>query len=178
MSFHWLSKKAETRLSSISGNGTYAKKAIRKGELIAVFGGHVLEMKKWRMLPKKIMHMGITINENLAIGAIEEDELGEGDFVNHSCDPNAGINGQIFLVAMRDIKANEEIVFDYAMVLSLNKFKIKCNCGSKNCRKEIRWDDWKDPLLQKKYDGYFSWYLQKKIARLGELKGNRPMEKR
>jgi hypothetical protein len=36
-------------------------------------------------------------------------------------------------------------------------------CGSPNCRGLITEEDWKIPELQKKYDGYFSWYLQEKI---------------
>lgn len=89
-------------------------------------------------------------------------------FVNHSCDPNAGFNGQIFMVAMRDIKKDEEIVYDYAMLMHANKrsnsyFKMKCKCGSKMCRGFITENDWKISELQKRYDGYFQWYLQEKI---------------
>lgn len=47
-----------------------------------------------------------------------------------------------------------------------SKFELKCKCGSKNCRKIIRGDDWKIKKLQKKYKGYFSDYLQKKIDKL------------
>ena len=36
-------------------------------------------------------------------------------FMNHSCEPNAGLSGQVVLVAMRDIRDGEEILYDYAM---------------------------------------------------------------
>ena len=42
MSFNYLSPKAETRKSDISNYGTFARKKIQKGELIAVFGGFVM----------------------------------------------------------------------------------------------------------------------------------------
>ena len=35
--------------------------------------------------------------------------------LNHSCEPNLGLQGQIAFVAMRDIAADEELTFDYAM---------------------------------------------------------------
>jgi hypothetical protein len=74
-------------------------------------------------------------------------------------------------VAMRNIKKGEEIAYDYAMVMNSNEksnsyFKIKCLCGSKNCRGYIAEDDWKIPELQKRYDGYFQWHLQKKINKI------------
>ncbi len=91
--------------------------------------------------------------------------------INHSCSPNAGFKGQIVLVAMHDIKKGEQITFDYATVLSKprgvdKEYEFKCNCGSVECRKSITWNDWKNPVLQKKYDGYFQWYLGEKIKEL------------
>lgn len=100
---------------------------------------------------------------------MKKSQLENAVFFNHSCDPNSGFKGQMFLVAMRNIKKGEQVTFDYAMVLSKAKnvsfYKIKCFCGSKNCRGYVTEDDWKKPELQKKYDGYFQWYLQDKIKR-------------
>jgi len=42
-------------------------------------------------------------------------------------------------------------------------FKMNCNCGSKKCRKIITEDDWEIPELQKRYNGYFQYYLQEEI---------------
>jgi hypothetical protein len=71
---------------------------------------------------------------------------------------------------MRYIEKNEEVTFDYAMCLhrveGLPPYRLECLCGSDNCRKMITDDDWKISELQKKYDGYFSWYLQEKIGRI------------
>jgi len=90
-----------------------------------------------------------------------------GYYINHSCNPNSGIKGQNFIVSMNNINKNEQITFDYAMCLfSLTKkadYSFKCLCGEKNCRKLITSNDWKILSLQKKYKGYFQWYLQNKI---------------
>jgi hypothetical protein len=93
-------------------------------------------------------------------------------YINHSCSANAGFKGQVFIVATRKIKQGEEIFIDYATASCPNNkngnklFTMECLCGSKNCRKIIKETDWKLPELQKKYDGYFQWYLQEKINKL------------
>ena len=110
------------------------------------------------------------MKKNLCLGVKKKSEIEYSCFFNHSCDPNAGINGQIFLVAMRDIEKGEQITFDYAMTLhhteGVGRYELKCLCGSKNCRGTITEDDWKIPELQKKYAGYFQWYLEEKIKKL------------
>jgi len=67
---------------------------------------------------------------------------------------------------MRNIKPGEEITYDYAMTDSDPDDYFKCNCGAKNCRRIITGKDWKSPSLQKKYRGYFSFYIQEKIKKL------------
>jgi hypothetical protein len=89
--------------------------------------------------------------------------IGEGDYVNHSCNPNAGLSGQIGLVAMRDIKIGEEVCFDYAMCDTMPYDEFTCGCGSLNCRGKVGGDDWKKPVLQKRYSGYFSPHVQRRI---------------
>lgn len=68
------------------------------------------------------------------------------------------------MVAMRDIQTGEQITFDYAMsdVGSEEQgwVNMACLCGSQNCRKTITGGDWKLEELQRKYDGYFSRYVQ------------------
>ena len=85
---------------------------------------------------------------------------------NHSCDPNAGLTGQIGLIAMRDIESGEEISFDYAMCDDSEYDVFDCACGSIDCRGRVTGRDWMNPDLQKKYHGYFSPYLQRKIDAL------------
>jgi SET domain-containing protein len=168
-SSNWLSPKAVTRCSHIEGYGTFAKTRIAKGELIIAFGGSVVTLSEWRKLPKAIKKRSLAIHDDLELCPRKMDKIGDGDYVNHSCEPNAGLRGQIFLVAMRDIMQDEEITFDYTMVISDPKFRIDCKCGHDSCRKIITGDDWKNPLLQNKYDGYFSVYIKEKIDSLRKL---------
>jgi hypothetical protein len=161
--FNWLSPKAETRHSAIEGDGTFAKSEISKGDIIAVFGGRIISFSEWASLPEEVKQRSLSIAEGLEMSPMNEEALGDGDYVNHSCEPNAGIRGQILLVAIKDIPIGGEITFDYGMVLSDPNFRMGCTCRAKRCRKTITGEDWKNPELRIRYKGYFSLYIQDKI---------------
>lgn len=152
------------------GNGTFAGKLIKKDELIAVFGGHVISLDDEKKLPSSLSDIAIQIEKKFVIGPINSVNANNGDFFNHSCDANAGIKGQISLYAMRDIKKDEEVSFDYGTVLfTTNKkptYKMNCLCGAKNCRGVITDHDWKNKFVQKKYKGFFPFYIQEEIKKL------------
>src|SRR5216117_2585122 len=69
--------------------------------------------------------------------------------------------------AMRDIPAGEELTHDWATTDDDN-YSVKCKCGADNCRGTLTGKDWQRPELQKRYSGYFSTYLAKKIARMSK----------
>lgn len=171
MSVHsYLTPKTEVRKSSIDKKSVFAKKLIKKNELISVFGGYIIKGKDYRKLMKKgfgrIAGYSIQVSKDFHLATLNPKDLDGSDFFNHSCNPNTGIKGQILLVAIRDIQPGEEITFDYAMTDCDPDDYFKCNCGAKNCRKVITGNDWKKAELQKKYKGYFSWYIQEKINKL------------
>ncbi|QDZ08061.1 SET domain-containing protein [Sphingomonas panacisoli] len=62
------------------------------------------------------------------------------DLVNHSCAPNAGLrfadNG-VFLVAIREIAAGEEITWDYSTTLAQSNWHMICQCRAPDCRRVI-----------------------------------------
>lgn len=159
----YLSPKATARLKSHREYGVYAIAPIEKGELIDMFGGEVVTKEKFDTLPDRLRRLSIQVEENLFLVALNE---GPGDYVNHSCDPNGGLSGQIGLVALRDIAVGEEITFDYAMSDSTDYDEFQCECGSANCRGTVRGSDWRNPELWKKYEGHFSPYLQRRIDKL------------
>ena len=66
-------------------------------------------------------------------------------------------------MALREIKAGEELMFDYAMTDGGPYDEFECYCGSSNCRKKITGADWKLPELWDIYEGYFSPYLARRI---------------
>jgi len=155
------SKKIELRKSAIQGIGAFAIENISKGEIIFVKNGHILSVND--RYYKKTIECDWPINSYYIIGAKTEEEYNEVKLsINHSCNPNCGLLGLNTGVAMRDIKYNEEITFDYAM-LDNEEYNFKCNCKCENCRKIITGFDWKNKELQKRYIGYFSNNIQEKI---------------
>jgi len=166
-SVSFLSPKTEIRKSPIQGRGLFARQAIIKGEIVAVKGSHIFDRETLVRLSPLLGPAEIQIADGLFIGPTTPEERESSMiFSNHSCDPNLGIQGQVVFVAMRDIKADEELMHDWAMTDS-DDYQMECNCGAACCRKTVTGQDWKRKELQKKYRGYFSWYLERKIAQAG-----------
>lgn len=163
---NWLNSKLETRDSKKHGKGIFVLEDIKKDELLAVFGGHIITRVEREALPEDIGHLSLGIDNDLFIGPISKNELDDADWFNHSCNPNAGIFGQIMLVAMRDIKSGEEVIFDYCMSCSQignKRILFNCDCGEIDCRKEVTNQDWRQKKLQEKYKSYFSSFVQRNI---------------
>ena len=160
------SPKTEVRESKIQGRGLFATAYIAKDEIVAVKGGHIVDGKTLREKITPVFGpVEIQIDEDLFIAPVtdEERELSML-YSNHSCDPNLGIRGEITFVAMRAIRAGEELTHDWAMTDNDN-YSVQCKCGAPNCRKTLTGKDWQRPDLQERYAGYFSVYLADKIAR-------------
>lgn len=167
----YITPKACVQKSGISGKGVFAQKPISKGEIISIWGGCIVDKKKLCQMARKnfkdIWDYATPVAEGYFLVSEHKKRLLEDDdYFNHSCQPNAGIKGHILMVAMRDIKAGEEITYDYAMTDAGFRYRFRCCCGKESCRKIITSEDWKNPFLQKRYKGYFSWFVQEKINRL------------
>lgn len=66
---------------------------------------------------------------------------------------------------MRDIEPGEEVCYDYAMTDASEYDTIECACGSPHCRGRITGRDWRKPEIARRYDGFFSPYIQARIDR-------------
>jgi uncharacterized protein len=162
VSTHYLSPKLAARPAPHKGGmGVFAIEPVGRGEVLAMWGGRVVTVEEIYRFDEQQRHYMIQIEEELFLTPSDPTEAAE--YVNHSCDPSAGLNGQIALLALRDIAPGEEICFDYAMSESHSLFEFECRCGSPRCRGWLRADDWLDPELQRRYAGYFSPYLQRRI---------------
>lgn len=141
--------------------GLFATRLIPAGTLLTMWGGKVLTSKEYAQLPPFLMSHGLQIEDDLFMIPLVEGE--PADYFNHSCNPNAGFNSPISLVAIHDIAAGEEICFDYAMSEDNHFDEFPCGCGANLCRKQVTGKDWMIPELQERYFGYFSPYLQRRI---------------
>jgi SET domain-containing protein len=167
MPLSYLSPKTEVRESKIQGRGLFATADIAKDEIVAVKGGHIVDRRALReQITPALGPVEIQIGDDLFIAPVMEDERELSMlYLNHACDPNLGPRGEITFVAMRDICADEELTHDWAMTDD-DDYCVECNCGALDCRKILTGKDWQRPDLQKRYAGYFSAYLARKIAAL------------
>ena len=160
------SPKVEKRKSPIDGRGLFAKRAIEMGEVVVVKGGYILTRAQRDQIGRELGPSEIQITEDLFIGpATKREREGGMMHLNHSCEPNLGLQGQVVFLALRDIEADEELTVDYAMSDD-EPGEMKCRCGTPSCRGTITGLDWRKPEIQNKYDGYFSWFIQRRIDAL------------
>ena len=164
MDYNWLNPKAEARPAGHKGWGSFALEHIPAGETVAAFGGCIVSAALLQTLSEDRQGRSIQVDTDLYLLSGHTPE--PGDMLNHSCEPNCGLLGQMLLVAIRDIAPGEELSFDYAMCDASDYDEFRCLCAEPTCRKIVTGSDWRDPDLQEKYAGWFSPYLARRIAAL------------
>jgi uncharacterized protein len=123
----------EFRNSPIHGTGGFAARDIRAGARLVEYVGRKID-KQESMRQCEL--------ENPCIFCIDDEFDLDGNVdwnparhLNHSCSPNAEAIGEgerIWIVALRDIRAGEEITFNYNYDLQ-DYHEHPCACGSPDC---------------------------------------------
>src|SRR6267143_2255957 len=144
MLLSYLSPKTEVRESEIHGRGLFATADIAKGEVVAIKGGHIVDRETLRSeITPKLGPVEIQIGDDLFIAPVTGKERESSMlYSNHSCDANIGMRGEITFVAMRDIRADEELTHDWAMTDDDDDYAVECKCGATNCRGTLTGKDW------------------------------------
>lgn len=138
-------RRIQTRRSGVHGKGVYALVDLAKGETVIEYVGEVISwdeaLRRHPHDPTDPNHtFYFHIDENHVIDA----KIGGNSsrWINHSCAPNCEAEtdeGRVFIRARRNIKAGEELFYDYGLVIdepytpALQK-QYPCWCGAKNCR--------------------------------------------
>jgi hypothetical protein len=168
----YLTEKCEVRNRDVAGGyAVFARSVIEPGELVGVWSGRIVAADRLDTLTEVIRHHTVQIEEDLFLASTSENE--PPDFINHACEPNAGLDGQIAIVALRRILPGEEVTIDYAMCDGSPYDEFECACGSALCRGKVTGNDWRDPVLWKRYAGHFSPYLQRRIDALQRAQARR-----
>ena len=78
-----------------------------------------------------------------------------GDFLNHSCEPNAKVvkkDERLFIIIVAAIAKGAEVVIDYSTITaSDDSWEMKCNCGTAACRGTVKKFNSLPPKIRKKY---------------------------
>jgi hypothetical protein len=161
----YLTDKCEVQNRDVTGGkAVYARDALEPGELIAVWSGRIVGTEQLDELPPEIRRHTVQVEEGLYLASLSPDE--PPDFINHSCEPNAGLDGQVAIVALHRIQPGEEVTIDYAMCDGSPYDEFECGCGSPSCRGRVTGEDWRNPTLWERYAGHFSPYLERRIRAL------------
>jgi uncharacterized protein len=164
--FSYFSPKLDVRLHpEKGGRGVHAIQPVKKGELLALFGGRIIRLAD--AVDPDGMKI-IQVEEDLYLETMTPGE--PADCFNHSCRPNVGMSGQVGLVAMVNIEPGTEVTFDYAMSDGSAYDEFDCACGAEYCRGRVTGEDWRRPELWERYAGYFSPYLQRRIDTIRGIK--------
>ena len=117
--------------SKIEGLGVFASRNFKKGEVVIKWDiSHQLTSAEVKKLPESQKRYVAFLDGKYIL------MQSPARYVNHSCDANT-YTDNFCDVAKRDIKKGEEITSDYSETETPG-FEMKCNCGSKNCRKIIK----------------------------------------
>lgn len=144
--------------TGVYGKSLFANKDFKKDELVFVAFGSVVKQPNLYTIP---------IDTNLFIEP-REPEGNLSQYICHSCEPNLGVKSRTFFVAMQDIKKDEEVTIDYAMIVPSFVYKSKgeiawegrkCLCGSGKCRGVVKGYFEMSASEQAEYEGYISDYI-------------------
>jgi len=138
-------RRIQTRQSGVHGKGVFAVQDIAEGEVIIEYVGEIID---WQTAqdrhphdPKQPNHtFYFHVDDNRVIDAKHGGNSAR--WINHSCDPNCfadEIDGRIFITALQNIHAGEELNYDYGLIIEERytpklKAEYPCWCGSSNCR--------------------------------------------
>ncbi len=138
--------------SPVHGKGIIANRPIRKGDWLIEYRGKIMAWDDANAVhphdPEQPNH---TFIFDLNNGYVIDAWYGKcaAKWMNHSCVPNVVAeltdDNEVWLVAKRDIKAGEELFFDYGLTiegLSMEEFdeeakNYECRCGHPDCRRTM-----------------------------------------
>ena len=132
------------------GKAVFANRSFKKGETIFEFHGEFFNHQELPRPYSEVEDHYVQIGKDLYMGPSGDID----DFFNHSCNPNSGLKisrRKVFLVAIKNIKIGEEIVWDYSTTMDQGDWEMKCGCGNKGCRGIIRDFKYLPLEVQKKY---------------------------
>ncbi len=146
-------EELEIKIAGAMGRGEFARRRLKKGGLV--------------VCGKPVKGALFRTDYSFQVDKEKHVDLDEpARLINHSCNPNLGIASNEFggynFIAMRNIKAGDEITWDYCMSeYESIAIKNRCLCGSKICRGKISGYQALPKKIRKKYNNFIADYIRK-----------------
>jgi len=119
--------------SAIHAAGCYTTRKIRKGARVCEYDGPRLSKREAdKLYADRFVTYLFGVGERDTV----IDGFGAAMFINHCCEPNCESqeqDGRVFIVALRDIAAGEELTYEYNLYDSDEQTQ-DCYCGRPRCR--------------------------------------------
>jgi SET domain-containing protein len=141
-------RRIQVRRSGVHGKGVFALQAIPEGETIIEYVGEIIT---WKQADKRGPSDPNDENHTFFFSIMDGQRVIDANvggnaarWINHSCNPNCEADededsNRVFIKALRNIKAGEELNYDYGLVIDEPytkqlKAQYQCLCGAKDCR--------------------------------------------
>jgi SET domain-containing protein len=137
----------EVRGSTIHGRGVFARLPIRSGTTVVEYKGERLDPDEAAERYDDSVAGSITLLFTVDDRRVIDGGRGgnEARFINHSCEPNCESyvhRGRVFIRAVRNIKAGEELTYSYDLLVGGRPLKAwakryRCRCSALTCRRTM-----------------------------------------
>ena len=132
-----MKKLYKIKKSKIDNRGLYASTNIKKNTKIIEYKGKIITVKETETNPKFDNDKAIYLfNLNKKYDLDGDFKYNTARLINHSCDPNCEVDGvglKLWIYAIKDIKKNEELTYDYGFSFDKDYRDFPCRCGAKKC---------------------------------------------
>ena len=132
-----MKKLYKIKKSKIDNRGLYAAKNIKKDTKIIEYKGKIITVKETETNPKFDNDKAIYLfNLNKKYDLDGDFKYNTARLINHSCDPNCEVDGvglKLWIYAVKDIKKNEELTYDYGFSFDKDYKDFPCRCGTNKC---------------------------------------------
>lgn len=136
-------KKVQVIDAGVKGRGLVLMENAKCGDFIIEYTGIAIKKdyldSMFRRYRTERMLYIMALDNDVYIDARKKGSVAR--YINHSCDPNCAVHrwkvrgiNRAGIFALRDIKAGEELSFDYKWKRKRGRAPTKCYCGSSICR--------------------------------------------